>query len=570
MIKQCFGNTSWLMMAVAGLIASCGGGGGSSPTPTPPLVSYSLSFNPKPLLGTTAVGFAHVATATIDKAIATKVNVAIVDKSGVLQAGVAPVITPNSTLSYTAQLTTSNTLAKGSYSGNLEVRICNDDPAVCAQPVNGSPWQLPYQFIVQDGLIGTTLPLSSTVLPTPASANLSECMYPSLGLISYLSNNTSSRREWVTGASFLGQTGLHARNSYDTNGKLSQTRYVKFDTANNLYSIFGYESFDVSTGAVISRIQYLNYSYPTNLSIGQSSTSSFTTKTLLPAGIADANLQETMSYLANENVSVAGADPNQPLLFLPTCKVSFSRAGVYNEIDYYSPGTSIVKAYFTNFTTGAADQNQTSLSLELKSSTASLISVSPPSFTSQPTLAQCSALPTRLVQTFTNQSVGSITKRTVATGNFEAASSLAQTRSTNKDVVLSIHHFDPVVGHFRRLGVVNNDATGTYANTITYNNFPDLTITPLGQTVTYTVNTSTVTAANPTTPTLSSTIGTMTNLGVEPVITPAGTFNACRVRFSNTGGDEIDHFVPNHGWVKATFKATGANNFTTYELIAEQ
>ncbi|WP_269630867.1 outer membrane protein assembly factor BamB family protein [Pelomonas sp. BJYL3] len=38
--------------------------------------------------------------------------------------------------------------AEGSVQGYLEVRLCRDDPAVCTQPIEGSPWYLPYKVKV--------------------------------------------------------------------------------------------------------------------------------------------------------------------------------------------------------------------------------------------------------------------------------------------------------------------------------------------------------------------------------------------------------------------------------------
>ena len=72
------------------------------------------------------------------------VQVAVIDSAGVLSV--------NSPLArvgpFDYELYISKTLAPGSYSGMLEVRVCEDDPLICQKPVNGSPFALPYAIVV--------------------------------------------------------------------------------------------------------------------------------------------------------------------------------------------------------------------------------------------------------------------------------------------------------------------------------------------------------------------------------------------------------------------------------------
>ena len=58
-------------------------------------------------------------------------------------------ITSTSSRAFTAELTTSESLSQGEYSGSVEVRLCYDDPSICRQPVSGSPWLLPTMVSVK-------------------------------------------------------------------------------------------------------------------------------------------------------------------------------------------------------------------------------------------------------------------------------------------------------------------------------------------------------------------------------------------------------------------------------------
>ncbi|MGO4381725.1 outer membrane protein assembly factor BamB family protein [Pseudoduganella sp. RAF53_2] len=158
-------------IALALTLNACGGGGGSdagnsgapvqqptgpvAPTPspeqswltiTPPTTSLSIyegevqSFN---------------ITATSNKTISTPINIAIVDKKGVISTDVH--VEALSQLQYRATLQTSSILAVGTYSTSLELRLCEDNPTVCSKPITGSPWQIPIQVTVKPGTALTPL-----------------------------------------------------------------------------------------------------------------------------------------------------------------------------------------------------------------------------------------------------------------------------------------------------------------------------------------------------------------------------------------------------------------------------
>ena len=89
------------------------------------------------------------------KTIPGLVKAAVIDKKGVTMGDLS--LLPRSELVYVAQMDLSPELAPGLYQGSFEVRVCRDDPRVCAQPLEGSPWNVPYKITVQQSSNLTTL-----------------------------------------------------------------------------------------------------------------------------------------------------------------------------------------------------------------------------------------------------------------------------------------------------------------------------------------------------------------------------------------------------------------------------
>ena len=135
--------TAALICIAALALAGCGGkdeGNASAAytaTFAPPAFSGSITVagNPQP----------WSTTVTFDRAPDAAVNLGIVDVNGVASPG-SVTVTPQGSGSYRIILSTSESLAAGSYSGNLQLRACRDSVATCAQPLKGSPWQLPYSL----------------------------------------------------------------------------------------------------------------------------------------------------------------------------------------------------------------------------------------------------------------------------------------------------------------------------------------------------------------------------------------------------------------------------------------
>lgn len=90
------------------------------------------------------------------KTVTQAFNVGIFESSGAMQAQVE--LVKKNDYEYAATLTTSPTLKAGSYRPVIEVRLCEDDPQVCAKPISGSPWRLTLALTVRPLVNLTPLP----------------------------------------------------------------------------------------------------------------------------------------------------------------------------------------------------------------------------------------------------------------------------------------------------------------------------------------------------------------------------------------------------------------------------
>ena len=167
----------------AAVLSACGGGGGSpgatpaagtpsgttspapAPTPggttTPPTVGGGtttppvtpggtwLTLTPSPISLTINKGesVAFTVTARSSQTIAQNFNVGVIDAKGVITTDVQ--LTARSELEYVATLHTSPSLTTGTYTTNLEVRLCQDSPLTCRVPLPGSPWYVPLTVTVK-------------------------------------------------------------------------------------------------------------------------------------------------------------------------------------------------------------------------------------------------------------------------------------------------------------------------------------------------------------------------------------------------------------------------------------
>ncbi|MBB5204328.1 outer membrane protein assembly factor BamB [Inhella inkyongensis] len=86
-------------------------------------------------------------TATASRVVEGNFNIGIIDSKGITTGTVDLMST--SQMSYVAKMQLAPSLAVGTHEGSLEVRVCRDSPLTCAQPISGSPWQVPYKVSIR-------------------------------------------------------------------------------------------------------------------------------------------------------------------------------------------------------------------------------------------------------------------------------------------------------------------------------------------------------------------------------------------------------------------------------------
>src|SRR5690606_36948379 len=67
-------------------------------------------------------------------------NVAVIDSEGIVLPQIS--VSKQSDLEYIVGLQTKS-MAAGAHTTRLQVRLCEDDPLVCGNPLPGSPWYVP-------------------------------------------------------------------------------------------------------------------------------------------------------------------------------------------------------------------------------------------------------------------------------------------------------------------------------------------------------------------------------------------------------------------------------------------
>ena len=149
-----FTQTRAALLACTLLLSACGGGGSGGGGSTGDGGGFSgdqdwLAFTPNPVTVDAIQGKSTSFTinARANKTIPQTFNIGIIEAGGLITTSVS--LLPVSAYQYNVTLQTSPLLATGSYSGQLEVRLCEDDPVVCKKPVSGSPWRLPLKLTVK-------------------------------------------------------------------------------------------------------------------------------------------------------------------------------------------------------------------------------------------------------------------------------------------------------------------------------------------------------------------------------------------------------------------------------------
>lgn len=156
-----------LTATIVVLLAGCGGGGGgggggdTSTSGNGTVVTPPVSNDPGLQLTPSTINLSLYAgeSQQVDVGVQVMhdfpgvVNVRVKDDAGVIRTPVD--IRSFSKYFYTATLHVSEALPAGVYDGMVQISLCKDDPAVCAQPYQGSPWRLPYHIELKN--FGTAL-----------------------------------------------------------------------------------------------------------------------------------------------------------------------------------------------------------------------------------------------------------------------------------------------------------------------------------------------------------------------------------------------------------------------------
>lgn len=145
---------------LAALLAACGsGGGGSDKDKTADTDQGAwLQLSPSRLNVTAHVNesiYVHITGTVLELP-----DVEVDDETAEVQVGIvdstdtfiAPRISTSEDGSrYFLTLQTFWKTTPGVHTGTLEIRACQDDPAVCSKPYPGSPWKLPFQLTIREG-----------------------------------------------------------------------------------------------------------------------------------------------------------------------------------------------------------------------------------------------------------------------------------------------------------------------------------------------------------------------------------------------------------------------------------
>ncbi len=147
--------TKFLLLALASLtlLSACGGGGGggNSNVPTYPNSNGSgdwLVITPSnvDVTATEGVSSTFSVTGKSTRLFSQQTNIGIIDLAGVVTPNAS--ITPITQTEYRITFKTNPDLKPGVHTSNVEVRLCEDSPAICSKPLPGSPWIVPFKVTV--------------------------------------------------------------------------------------------------------------------------------------------------------------------------------------------------------------------------------------------------------------------------------------------------------------------------------------------------------------------------------------------------------------------------------------
>lgn len=166
--------TKYIVIALmTALMTACGGGGGGDASGGGgSSASDTMSFSPSSLSSQSVTGRSQVITVTAtlgnpSEFSSTQPMIEIVDSQAVLEPGTTAISLSGNTA--TATLRSNASLAPGTYQGNLQVVACAN--TACSSQLPGSPWNLPYNFVVLSrlGIADNPITASAILGSTPVA-----------------------------------------------------------------------------------------------------------------------------------------------------------------------------------------------------------------------------------------------------------------------------------------------------------------------------------------------------------------------------------------------------------------
>lgn len=136
-------NRSTIATCALALLTACGGGEGAWLQIDPPSLTMELYERDPAEFGVTATIVAN------PPGVSGTIYAGLVDPDGVLRPDWQ--LIRDGETGFIIYMHISESLTAGRYTGTILFRLCEDDPAVCARPVSGSPWGIGYDFTIREG-----------------------------------------------------------------------------------------------------------------------------------------------------------------------------------------------------------------------------------------------------------------------------------------------------------------------------------------------------------------------------------------------------------------------------------
>ena len=151
-------------IALLGSLVACGGGGGDSGPPPIAVAVSPTTAQASSVAGTTPDGMVVVLTATLSATPTTTVYPMIVSSSAAIRTGTTDAIQTGAN-TWTVRLYSVPTLAVGTYSGTVSLKLCKDMQCSSEYPVTGASVPFTFTVVSMPSFTLTTNGTTTTVDP---------------------------------------------------------------------------------------------------------------------------------------------------------------------------------------------------------------------------------------------------------------------------------------------------------------------------------------------------------------------------------------------------------------------